>query len=516
MGEFAFSGCGRGGGRQTDGRDAAKSGPGEPRLSDKPSRNESARAGERKRRSARRGKTAERSRPWNEVAASHGERKNGMATGQNAAVAKADEWQDYTPPKKEEEGWQDYAPPAAGKPIGDQGSIRPGGMFAPWSPGHEFSPLAKIENYTQEGRKEHPILSRIGDATRNAKEMLRVVGPEIALLAGAPGGMNPAIGEAGAGPRAVPERLSPIGPEHDPAYRQQITQGRLGRAPEEIYQRPIEPAPGAGKGPAPAEMHPEELAAIRKEAGNAEMTPQEAHRFRINKMASAAAAEKPANDLGGMPRAGEEPTRLPSVGEKARSPRGYFNLGRGTQSPSIEDVVNQATGVKPLKPDVPLREQLPRAGTPAEVAPVDPIKAKYPDPAVRQMVRANGERIVEAVGKNPELMKAVHDLTRVELRQALINAGADMGQATVSNSKFAGEGSIGRQEAFDRLLKKGITPEKIVELAKQKPEGLQERAAESVPDLKVGTVEVPKPSRLGAQRETRERAARIRAARLNP
>jgi len=403
----------------------------------------------------------------------------------------------------------------------------------------------------------------------------------------------PAEEAAAVSEAAVPERLSPIK-----------------RAPEEIYQRPIAPAPGAGKGAAPSEMHPDELAAIRKEAGNPEMSPEDAHRFRINKTASAAASTKPANDLGGIPRAGEEPDRLQPVGEKARAPRGYFNLGRGSAGPTVEQVVNDAMGVKPLEPNVPLREQPPRS----EVAPaVDPIKVKYPDPAVRQMVRANGEKIVEAVGKNPALMKQIHDLTRVELREALINAGEDMGQQTVSNSKFAGEGSIGRQEAFDRLLAKGHSPEKIVELAKQKPEGPSLEAEAGKPGLlvppetssasaqptpppserwtadrgampgepelfldgdaenakavivqredprepgrarwevmdklgeshglfstpedaakaaekdfpkaetrsrmKVETIEEPKPSRLGAQRETRERAGRIKAARLNP
>jgi hypothetical protein len=31
---------------------------------------------------------------------------------------------------------------------------------------------SSIENYTQEGRKEHPVLSRVGDVTRNAKELM--------------------------------------------------------------------------------------------------------------------------------------------------------------------------------------------------------------------------------------------------------------------------------------------------------------------------------------------------------
>jgi hypothetical protein len=82
-------------------------------------------------------------------------------------------------------------------------------------------------------------------------------------------------------------------------------------------------------------------------------------------------------------------------------------------------------------------------------------------------VRANGERAYGAAKHDPVLVKGMHDLTRVELRQALVNAGEDMGQTTVSDSKFAGEGSIPREEAFNRLLDKGLTPEKIIELGKK-------------------------------------------------
>ena len=70
------------------------------------------------------------------------------------------------------------------------------------------------------------------------------------------------------------------------------------------FVRPPEPPKGAGRGAAPTEMHPEELSEIRGETGREDLTPQEAHRYRINKMASTAAETKPANDLGGMPRAG--------------------------------------------------------------------------------------------------------------------------------------------------------------------------------------------------------------------
>lgn len=47
-------------------------------------------------------------------------------------------------------------PGIGGSPIGNPISINP----------------SAIENYTQEGRKEHPVLSRVGDVTRGVKELL--------------------------------------------------------------------------------------------------------------------------------------------------------------------------------------------------------------------------------------------------------------------------------------------------------------------------------------------------------
>lgn len=137
----------------------------------------------------------------------------------------------------------------------------------------------------------------------------------------------------------------------------------------------------------------------------------------------------------------------------------------------ISRMVDEATGNAPAVKGVPLREQ-PRLAAPAakaaeaEAAPKT-LAEKYPDKAARQMVHANGEEMYEAAKGNPETLKAVHSLDRVQLRQALINAGEDMGQTTVSNSRFAGEGSITREQAFHRLLEKGYSPEEIVELAKK-------------------------------------------------
>lgn len=232
----------------------------------------------------------------------------------------------------------------------------------------------------------------------------------------------------------------------------------------------------SGRGAAPAEMHPEELAEIRKESGRPNMSPEDAHAFRINRLAGKAAETAPKNDLGGMKRAGDQPEKLTPIDSAATAepptepmqlkPIGERSLGEQAVKPKLENIINRAMGVKPLEPNVPLREQLGPAAEPG--AEVDPMKVKYPDAKVRQLVRANGEEVYEAAKHDPDLLKQLHDLNRVDLRQALINAGEDMGQLTVSNSKFAGEGSIPREEAFHRLLAKGVKAADIPELAKVK------------------------------------------------
>lgn len=181
---------------------------------------------------------------------------------------------------------------------------------------------------------------------------------------------------------------------------------------------------------------------------------------------------RPPNAAGQIERVGSMPTSEQAVIAPAAPTVETVPEARAAAGPvrpigkAIGDLVNQAYGVQPLKANVPLREQLPTAAGKTTEVVTDPIKLKYPDPAVRQMVRANGEKIVDAVANDPATMRAIHDLTRVELRQALINSGEDMGQTTISSSKFAGSGSITRQQAFDRLIDKGLAPQEIVRLAK--------------------------------------------------
>jgi hypothetical protein len=259
-------------------------------------------------------------------------------------------------------------------------------------------------NLTQEGRKEHPIRAAVGDTMKRVEDFGSLLGTMGVLLGGPEG------------KAAAPELLKTVempaaAPKPIPFVQPKIHASSIARPLETTFPEPINQAPVQLKPLEPKLPEPINQAPVQH--------------------------------------------RLPTLFEKGTRP-----------AASMPQLIEQAAGVKPLKPDVPLREQLsPQPTKVGEV--VDPIKAKYPDPAVRQMVRANGERMYEAAKENPETVKAIHDLTRVDLREALINSGEDMGQTTVSNSKFAGKGSITREDAFNRLLDKGLAPDKILELAKK-------------------------------------------------
>lgn len=299
--------------------------------------------------------------------------------------------------------------------------------------------MQEAENLTEEGKRDHPIENVVGTASRGLKD----IGGKIATMA--PLLMGPGGGVMGAGmgrpevpePPAAPAQL-PAGPKPsiitpapaDASFVRGIPAEPASRGPAGPGRMlPAAPKPPIEVGPAPDASY---VRGIPAEPGGPGM-------------ASGPAVE---TSKEAYPAAGPKPT-----------------TGR-----MVSDLVNQAYGIQPLKPDVPIREQLP-APEP-EAAPLagpqpDSLQARYPDKAVRQMVHANGEGIVNAVGNDPDTMRAIHDLSRVELRQALVNAGEDMGQQNISSSKFAGEGAISRQQAFEKLLAKGLKPKDIIELAKK-------------------------------------------------
>jgi hypothetical protein len=131
---------------------------------------------------------------------------------------------------------------------------------------------------------------------------------------------------------------------------------------------------------------------------------------------------------------------------------------------SLTEEPARQMGGGPLRPGVSLREQPNFSEAPVRSEQAR-LEEKFPDKADRQMVHANGEEMVDAVGNDPDTMKAVHDLTNPDVRQAMINSGEDMGQQMINNRKASGD--VSRQDAFKKLLAKGYTPKDIVNLAKK-------------------------------------------------
>lgn len=136
----------------------------------------------------------------------------------------------------------------------------------------------------------------------------------------------------------------------------------------------------------------------------------------------------------------------------------------GIPTAATEEPARQM-GAPPLQGNIPLREQFKPTGAEPPSKQLT-LEQKYPDRELRQLVHANGEGIVQATGNDRDTLKAIHDLKNTDVRQALINSGEDVGQMSIGNRKATGN-QITRQEAFDRLLAKGHSPQQIVDLAKQ-------------------------------------------------
>lgn len=169
--------------------------------------------------------------------------------------------------------------------------------------------------------------------------------------------------------------------------------------------------------------------------------------------------------------------RLPEVGQMPLGNRVGLDLqeqfGERAKTPEklpeiVPADIGRQMGAPPLRGNVPLREQFkPKPGEPAIPSKQESLEARYPDKNIRQMVHANGPEIVDAIGDDKELMKAVHDLTHPDVRQAMINSGHDMGQGVITSKKLRGPEDMTKPEALALMLKKGINPKQIVELAHQ-------------------------------------------------
>lgn len=105
---------------------------------------------------------------------------------------------------------------------------------------------------------------------------------------------------------------------------------------------------------------------------------------------------------------------------------------------------------------------------------------------MRRFARANGAEVVRTTADQPETLYAIHNLKNFEVREAAINAGIDVGQKHVGARQGLGEAQIGRQEILDQMIRQGIKPEEIVNLAKQPIQNIP------VKQLKVGDTFVDK------------------------
>jgi len=137
------------------------------------------------------------------------------------------------------------------------------------------------------------------------------------------------------------------------------------------------------------------------------------------------------------PPAAPPPTTLPTTGGPAKA---------GPPPATLDEILHKATG-QPAMPE-------------------DPLKAKYPDPAERRFVRANGEGVVKATEDDPKARQAIHDLKNWEVREAAVNLGIDLGTRHVGARQGLGPEQVSRQALLDRMIREGHKPEDILRMAK--------------------------------------------------
>ena len=192
---------------------------------------------------------------------------------------------------------------------------------------------------------------------------------------------------------------------------------------------------------------------------------------RIEQGVKEAAGTTPGQPI--YPRAARGTVGAQTVGEQPN----IEIAGPRIQTPSrnetlTEAMKNRVPGSNPLEAKMPLEEQpISPARTPAQPA------EETVHPMDRQFIHVNGSRLLEQIADKPGLRDPLLDLEGNQLREVLRKSGEDMTQIQ-SVGKSAGKAARGgtisdptnltRQEAFDRLLDKGYTPEQILKEAGQR------------------------------------------------
>jgi hypothetical protein len=402
-------------------------------------------------------------------------------------------------------------------------------------PGQMESRAPAYENMTPEGRAEHPILSRVGDVTRGAKEyggMLLNLG---GLLAGpeyeefpnaaprpaarAPGSQMPAV------PRTTLRDIGNVLEQEMNRPPQPRVEARFDEAAHELFGQSYENLNAQQKQavarravPAPTERGT--IQPVERRAGPAGPPPAGRTEQRgmpwvqetfgraapgaesdidlelrappapgtIEPVGTAPPPPKPAAAPQGgrvvrggkvVPEAGAPPpgpgfTRETKGGaEWAVDPTGKYRI---SVTPQMSEADIGAKLNEQIKAQQALQARLkqppPQPGTPERPPPTaaaeeaDPLKREFPDAGVRRFARANGPEFVRATESEPEARQAVHDLTNVEVRQAAINAGIDVGAKHVGQKIGLGPEQVSRQELIAEMLNRGIPARQIPDLAK--------------------------------------------------
>jgi hypothetical protein len=183
---------------------------------------------------------------------------------------------------------------------------------------------------------------------------------------------------------------------------------------------------------------------------------------------------QPGVPIGQQPRSvgAAAPSGFPRVGEAPLNAGGKVTFRR---EPIIKTVGGLEEGpgraVAPEKVPAALGNEIDRA---MKVEPDDVAKwrqglqTKYPDREHRQLVHSEGEELADTLGNNRELLTKIHDLKNPDVRQLAINSGENLvrddGSPIMVNNRAAdvkGETSDSRILKFNRLIDAGLDPQTI-------------------------------------------------------
>jgi len=171
---------------------------------------------------------------------------------------------------------------------------------------------------------------------------------------------------------------------------------------------------------------------------------------------------------GGIP-AAPRPTILPSTpqalpGLIAEQEGRPISASEADMAQAMSNVEEQAK-----------REQMPRVkptapqpGTPERPPPTeetDPLKREFPDPRLRQHARINGPEAVRAANGDMDTLAALSQLSNVQVRQAALNAGIELGTRHVGQRIGLGPEQISRADLIGQMIREGNAPMDIVRLA---------------------------------------------------